>query len=121
MAIMPQGTGRTVRTSRNSYSSAFEFDEPGGGFVRTPKPHQADTADEKIVLQLIGALRHHAVNPNRIAADMMTQDVHVQEQLSQLVFACLGSWAEMADCTQSSHPLRHVYDTSRKMVDSLFV
>lgn len=110
-----------IQRSIDTFSNRFEYDKPGSGFARTPKPHQADTADEKIVLQLIGALRHHAVNPNRIAADMMTQDVHVQEQLSQLVFACLGSWAEMADCTQSSHPLRHVYDTSRKMVDSLFV
>lgn len=117
-----KGSGNTQRTGKNSYSHAFDFDEPGAGIVNTPGPRPATTEDQKLVLALASSLRRHPedVNANLIASGLLTQDPRVQENLSQIAFALLGYWSEMADCTSPTHPLRHVYDTAKKMVNSLF-
>lgn len=111
-----------VRANAGTNEAVFDYsDNTFGQTVRTPGPHRADRADQKLTLEIVGGLRRFDVNPNKIAADLITQDAQTQQRLAEMVFALLGHWAEMADITQSTNPLRHVYDTSRKMVNSLFV
>lgn len=119
---MQEGRATTRRTQRNSYTTAFEFEEPGAGSVPTPGPNRAAGDDQKLVMNLIHSLHRHPedVNATKIAADLLTQEARVQQNMAEIAFALLGYWAEMADCTSAQHPLRTVYDTSKKMVNSLF-
>jgi hypothetical protein len=72
-------------------------------------------------MSIMSSLRRYDVNTRKIAADLATAEPHVQKNLAEILTYLTGVWAELADCTQPTHPLANEYANAKKMVQGLFL